>query len=147
MKTHTIAQILVNACVAVLLAVMTACSDNPVLNSDMPREIQSFVTQYYPNTAVIDYSHSNGLYHVRLKDGPGMTFNDDYAWLSINGYGYPLPQVLIFDQLPPALYMYLQETETTDQVFAADRDVSTYTLQLLESTLTYNIATQTVTQT
>lgn len=57
----------------------------------------------------------------------------------------PLPQVLLFDQLPPALYKYLEETENLGNVFSLERNRSTYTVVLLDETLSYDIATQQIT--
>lgn len=119
---------------------MGSCHDNDLYN-EMPQPIMEFVAQYFPNTAIQDFTHKGDSYHVVLKNGPGITFGKDYKWLAINGYGMPLPQVFLFDSLPPALYVYLQETENTDNVFAIERDVYGYSLMLLDNTLTYNNST------
>lgn len=125
---------------------LTACSDDDSLFNDLPPKIVNFVSEYFPDYGVENYVHSkDNLYHVRLKKGPGMTFNANQEWITINGYGLPLPRVLLFDQLPPALYLYLQETENTESVFSVERDGFTYTLVLLNDTVRYDIATGEVT--
>ncbi len=48
---------------------------------------------------------------------------------------------MLFDQLPPKLYDYLQETEQLNSVFSMERDKDYYTLTLLDSMLRYTIAT------
>ena len=53
----------------------------------------------------------------------------------------PLPQVMLFDQLPPRLYAYLQDSQQLDSVFGMERDSKRYVLTLLDSTLTYDIST------
>ncbi len=74
-----------------------------------------------------------------------MTFDHECEWEAINGYGMPLPQVLLFDQLPPALYKYLEETDDVGSVFSIERDRTSYTVVLLDSTLIYDIKTQQIT--
>lgn len=73
-----------------------------------------------------------------------MTFGPDQEWEAINGYGERLPQVLMFDQLPPALFAYLQETENMNDVFAMERDAGIYTVTVLNSTITYDSKTDTI---
>lgn len=124
---------------------LSTCSDHGELYDSLPRKIASFVTQYFPGYGIDSYSSNSSVYHVRLDNGPGLTFNSDQSWIAINGYGLPLPPVLMFDQLPPALYVYLQETENTENVFAMERDGFTYTLQLLDSTVKYDIDSENVT--
>jgi hypothetical protein len=57
----------------------------------------------------------------------------------------PLPQVLLFDRLPPSLYSYLEETENLGNVFSIERDRTTYTVVLLNETLSYDVATEQIT--
>ncbi len=129
-----------------LTAMLTSCHDSDSeLWGEMPSKISDFVTQYFPNQQVDSYSESSSTYHVRLKDGPGMTFDKDQEWIAVNGYGMPLPQVLLFDQLPPALYNYLDETQNLDSVFSIERDSASYKVVLLDSTVTYDIDTEEIT--
>lgn len=134
--------------VAVLVAaavgsVLSGCH-HAELWEELPPDISSFISQYFPNSELNSYTHTGTTYHVRIDDGPGLTFDADYKWTDINGYGMPLPQVLLFDQLPPKIYDYLQETEQLNAVFALSRDSARYTLTLLDQTLTYDIATATI---
>lgn len=125
---------------------LTACSDDDSLINDLPPKILNFVSEYFPDYGIENYVQStDSLYHVRLKKGPGMTFDARQEWITINGYGLPLPRVLLFDQLPPALYVYLQETDNTENVFSVDRDSLSYTLVLLNDTAIYDIASGEVT--
>jgi hypothetical protein len=128
------------AATALAIVMTLSCHTNDYYN-ELPDKLVSFIAQYFPNTGVESYSQSNDKYIVKLVDGPGLTFSSSYSWLDINGYGMVLPQVLLFDQLPPALYQYLQETENLHNVFTISRNKSEYTVTLLDSTLTYNIAT------
>lgn len=123
---------------AAMLFVMSSCQNDDEWN-DMPQEIASFVSKYFPGEGVNSYTHNGAAYHVRVDDGPGITFGSDYAWESVDGYGMPLPQVMLFDQLPPKLYAYLQDSQQLDSVFSMERDSKRYTLTLLDTTLVYDI--------
>lgn len=129
-----------------LMALMTACKDNEPWN-ELPEKISEFINQYFPNSEIDSYSESAATYHVRITDGPGITFAKDYSWESINGYGMPLPQVLLFDQLPPAFYKYLEETNNLGEVFSLERDNTTYTVVLLDSVLVYDIESEQISST
>jgi hypothetical protein len=128
------------AAVIMAMTLLYSCQNNEYYNQ-LPEELTKFIAHYYPNTGIESYSHSNDKYVVILKDGPGLTFSSSYAWTDINSNGAVLPQVLLFDQLPPAVYQYLQETEQLHSVFAISRNKKEYTISLLDSMLTYNIAT------
>ncbi len=123
-----------------LLFAATSCHGDDDWDA-MPQDIADFVSQYFPGSGIGSYSHNGDTYHVRIDNGPGITFDSDYAWVSVDGYGMPLPQVLLFDQLPPKLYAYLQDSQQLDSVFSMERDSRRYTLSLLNSTLIYDIAT------
>lgn len=140
-------RILFNSFFAVMATIalsVTSCHNDEPL-SEMPYKISQFVTQYFPNMGVSSFTESSDTYHVRLDNGPGLTFDKSYGWEVVNGYGMPLPQVLLFDQLPPALYSYLDETQTLDAVFTIERNSTTYTVVLLDSTLSYDIASGEIT--
>lgn len=130
--------------ITMLMTVFSACKDSEPWD-ELPEKISNFITQYFPNMGLDSFSESTTTYQVRMSNGPGMTFDKDCQWEAINGYGMPLPQVLLFDQLPPALYKYLEETENLGNVFSLERDSTTYTVVLLNSTLSYDIQTQEIT--
>lgn len=128
-------------CVAVALALVQGGCSHADIWSELPADISSFITQYFPNSQLQSYTHNAGSYHVRIDGGAGLTFGATYQWTDIDGYGMPLPQVLLFDQLPPKIFDYLQETEQLNAVFAMRRDATRYTLTLLDNDLIYTIAT------
>lgn len=126
------------AVILVFVAGLSSCGKDDEWG-EVPREIANFIEQYYPGSAISSFSESDNTYHVRIKDGPGMTFGSDYSWIVVDGYGLPLPQVMLFDQLPPKLYGYLQDSQQLDSVFGMERDSSRYTLTMLNATLFYDI--------
>ena len=116
------------------------CHDNDVWN-DVPEQISEFINHYFPYSELSSCTKTDSGYHIRIDDGPGLSFDHTYAWTSIDGYGMPLPQVLLFDQLPPALYDYIQETENLNGVFSMERDSTAYVLTLLDTSVRYIIET------
>lgn len=120
--------------------VVTSCRNNDLWD-EMPQPIALFISNYFPGNAINSYSDAGNTYHVRIDDGPGLTFDSGYKWIAIDGYGMPMPQVLLFDQLPPKLYGYLQDTDQLNEVFSMERDHVNYIVTLMDSTLKYVIET------
>ncbi|MCM1067511.1 MAG: hypothetical protein NC418_08070 [Muribaculaceae bacterium] len=120
--------------------VAAGCHDNDVWN-DVPEQIGEFINHYFPYSELSSCTETDAGYHIRIDDGPGLSFDRSYAWTSIDGYGMPLPQVLLFDQLPPALYDYIQETENLNGVFSMERDSTAYVVTLLDTSVRYIIET------
>ena len=142
---HKIAAVFAALILAVTLFSTSSCSSGGEDISGLPSPLQDFIVRYFPGSRIDSYSHPGATYHVRIYNGPGLTFDSAYQWTSIEGYGMPLPQVLLFDQLPPALYAYLQETENLDSVFGIVRTPLIYTLTLLDSTITFDIDSERIT--
>lgn len=113
----------------------------------LPRSISTFVCRYWPNPNIDSYTHpAADRYVVIVRDGPALTFGPApaYDWTEIDGCGLPLPQVLLYDQLPEPLYRYISATEALDAVFCLTRTPRLYTIRLLDSVLTYDPATHAV---
>lgn len=134
-------RIMAMAITAALLCTLPSACDHSDLWNEVPGEISNFLNEYFPNSELVSVTHNSAGYHIRIDNGPGLAFDTEYKWVDINGYGMPLPQVLLFDQLPPRLYDYLQETQQLNAVFSMSRDGTQYTLTLLSSTLTFDTAT------
>lgn len=126
----------------IALAPMTVSCDKENFWNEVPGEIATFINQYYPDSDISSYNYTKEVYHVRLKNGPGLTFDKDQQWVSVNGYGMPIPQILLFDQLPPKLYNYLQETEQLNSVFSISRSKGIYNVSLLQRNLRYDSANE-----
>lgn len=129
---------------AIMAITFVSCSNNENYD-DMPQKVQNFLSQYYPNSEVSAFSSTMTTYTLTVKNGPTIVFNSDSNWTQINGNGMPLPKELLFNDFPPVLYNYLQETENTGNVFTVIRDSKEYIVELLDYTLYYNIATAEIT--
>lgn len=126
-----------------LLVIPAGCASDD--REDVPGPVAQFLSKYFPLQAVTQCSYDNDTYHVKLRNSTALTFDDRYHWISVNGYGDTLPEMLLFDELPPALYNYLQELSLTSQVYAVTRDSFLYHVMLLDSSVTYDISSGIVT--
>lgn len=127
-----------------LLVVLGACSNDA--SDDLPSAVSKFTTQYFPGLSVKSYNEmSDGGCVVQLSGGPTLRFDSENQWIEIEGNGSKLPQVLMYDQLPPALYDYLQGTEQQADVYAMKRDKYYYKLTMLDTVITYEISTGKIT--
>lgn len=126
---------------ALLIAMtfMSGCSDqyNDAWDA-LPETIAEFVSRYYPEAAVKKYVEDDGQYYVSIKNGAEIIFNSDYQWTSLNGRGGTLPQIFLFDELPPTLYSYLQETEEVDDVYTVSRDAAGYKVKTNSEIISYS---------
>jgi len=127
-----------------MIVVLGACSSDA--SEELPSAVSQFTTQYFPGIGVKSYNElSDGGCVVQLSGGPTLRFDSDYKWIDIDGNGVKLPQVLMYDQLPTELYEYLQATEQQTDVYVLKRDKYFYKLTMLDTVLTYDIATGKVT--
>lgn len=133
------------AILSVLALALSACSNNEEVYNNMPSEITKFVAQYYPNSQVETFTDTDTSYRLVLKDGPTILFDRTCLWEMLDGNGSVIVQNFLFNELPPELYEYLQSTDDLNQVFTVSRDSKTYTVGLLDQTLTYDIASGDIT--
>lgn len=129
--------------IIILTAVLglSGCSDDHDYTGNVPSSIQEFVSEYFPEQSISEYSTDGSVYRVKLHNSAAISFDGSYKWMSVNGYGNTLPEMFLFDQLPPALYSYIQEMQAVDGVYSVTRDNTSYTVSLIDSTVTYDIAT------
>lgn len=121
-----------------------ACHNS--LWDEMPSAISTFVSKYFPEIDIAEYDTVSGGYRVEMRNSATITFNDSYSWVSVNGNGGTLPQMLLFDELPEELYRHLEAIEELGSVYTISRDTKTYQVQLLDSYITYDVATGKITR-
>lgn len=129
--------------IVVGIIVFGACSSN--VWDEVPSPITSFVEQYYPGSGLSSYNQTDNGYQVKIANGATLSFDSDYFWTSIDGNGVRLPEVLVYNQLPPALFNYLQSVEQQNSVYRMSRDAHFYKLTMENTVITYDIATGKVT--
>lgn len=119
---------------------LSACSSSSVWD-EVPTPITSFIEQYYPGSGVKSFSQTTDGYKVKITNGASLSFDEEYNWTFIDGNGVRLPEVLVYNQLPPALFNYLQGIEQQSDVYAMNRDKTYYKLTMFDTVITYEIAT------
>lgn len=123
--------------------VMGACSTN--LWDELPSQITSFISQYFPGAGVKSYKETNSDFRVNVDNGTTLVFDSDYNWVEIDGNGSRLPEVLIYDQLPPAFFNYLQGINAQNGVYMMMRDQDFYKVTTANTVITYAVATGKIT--
>lgn len=127
-----------------MVVLMGACNDH--VWDELPTTVQSFISQYFPYGEVASYTEGkDGSVEVQMKNGPTLKFDSDMGWTSINGNGVPLPEVLLYNQLPSELYDYLSENEQTASVYVLTRTYDTIRVDLFDTYINYNIDSKTIT--
>lgn len=126
------------------IIILGGCSNN--LWDEVPTPITSFIEQYYPGSGVSGVVQTaDGGYKVTINNGATLVFDSEYSWISVDGNGVRLPEVLVYNQLPPALYNYLQGIEQQDMVFKMSRDSKFYKLTMEDTVITYDIVSGKIT--
>jgi hypothetical protein len=128
-----------------IVAASVAASCDSEVWDDLPTPVAKFFTDYFPGQEVSAYSTSDSGSVAQVKNGVTVTFDSGNAWIDVNGNGSTLPDIFLYDQLPEALYRYLQEMEVTAGVYQVSRGDGKYTVELLDTYLYYDIATGAVT--
>ncbi|MDE7153987.1 MAG: hypothetical protein K2O00_06035 [Muribaculaceae bacterium] len=138
MKKHAVTAVLVIA------AILTACTNS--LLDQLPEKVIDFIEEYFPGEGVSTAEYNDGVtLVVRLHNSAIISFDKENNWSSVSGSGSTLPQMFLFDQLPPAFYQYLQETENLNGVYGVIRNNRLYRVELRNSSLIYNIEEGTIT--
>ncbi|MCM1022192.1 MAG: hypothetical protein NC343_07980 [Muribaculum sp.] len=120
--------------VAMIVVLLMACSDS--LWDDLPSPISKFITTYYPNTAISQYSDENNQYRVVVKNGPTMTFDSQFHWTMVDGNGVALPSIFAYNEMP-GVYEFLQARDETNNVFKAVNNARTYVVTLSDRIIEY----------
>jgi len=133
--------------VAVIFLLLSAVAcDKDDLWDELPRPVAKFVSSYFAESGVNAYSVTSDAYRVRLNGGMVLVFAENYDWVDVNGNGGVLPQIFLFDQLPPSLYDYLQTGSLLGDVKRVVRTSELYTVTLTDTYVYYDIGSGKVTQ-
>ncbi len=117
-----------------------ACSDDDAWD-ELPSAISNFISEYFPGVGVSSYDEVGESYRVQVRNSATLVFDKDYHWTEIDGNGVPLPEVLMYDQLPPALYNYLQGLEQQAEVYGVKRGKDSYMLTMHDTVITFDAGT------
>lgn len=132
-------QILFLAPLLMLILSIGACSNS--VWDEIPSTISNFISEYFPGSGVSTFNEDDDNYYVKIKNGATLVFDKEYRWTEVDGNGVQLPEVFAYDQLPPALYNYLQGIEQQGDVYCVKRDKDYYKLTMHDTVITYEIST------
>lgn len=135
MKHNTFLHILI----LTLLILTGACSSN--VWDELPPKISSFVAEYFPGQGIKSYTENDNEERVQLNGGTTLVFDRNREWTTVDPGGNIVPEVFLYDCMPPALFQYLEETSNTENVYKAERTSREYILTLNGTYITYNIDT------
>lgn len=134
-----------NAITGLMIMVMAviglnACSSS-VDPDNLPAPVRTFVLKYFQDQPIASWSDVNTNYQVNMKNGATLVFDPKGAWVAVNGNGSPLPEMMMRDELPAALFQYLEANGAAAGVYSMIRNAQTYKLTMRTTVITYTIAT------
>ncbi len=139
---NTMTSFIKHIAILAIIFLTGACTSSSPEADDMPASVTSFITTYFPSSAIESASStSGGGWLVTIKDGAQLTFDASDDWTDINGRGETLPQMLLTDQLPSKVTDYLTEMELLDGVYRLTRSWHELKVELQDSYFTYNSQT------
>ena len=128
-----------------LLAILGVGACSSEAWEELPSSIATFISQYFPGSGVKSYNETDNGCIVKVNNGATLKFDKENEWTEIDGNGVRLPEVMMYDQLPPALFDFLQSTSQQGEVYAMSRDKKFYKLTMLDTVITFNIQTGAIT--
>lgn len=141
-KRSLLLAVLLTVCIG-LCGGLTSCGDDDF--KSLPREIQQFISQYFPGQGVANYNESAGTYTVNLENSATLVFNPSLKWTTVDGNGNTIPQQLIFDQFPSQLYDYIETTDNLGEVYAVSRNAGIYMVTFHGYIISYDVASGKIT--
>lgn len=112
---------------------------------ELPSPIAAFISQYYPGSGIKSYTENDNGSVVKVNNGATLKFDKENEWTEIDGNGVKLPEVMMYNLLPPALFDFLQSTSQQSEVYAMSRDRKFYKLTMQDTVITFNIQTSAIT--
>lgn len=114
-----------------LFLLMTACTDKPVLPTQLPGAITEFILQNFPGQTISfaskDLEITGWQYDVMLADGTQIDFDTDHQWDKIQSpMTTPVPTALI----PAPIVTHLQANFPDAMILKIDKEHYGYEVEL-----------------
>lgn len=114
-----------------LVLLMTACSDKPVLPTELPAPVMSFIQQTYPGQTITfaqkDLELTGWKYEVFLADGSHVEFDTDDTWDKVES---PMTQPVPAQLIPAPIATHLQANFPGAFVTKIDKERNGYEIEL-----------------
>ncbi|MDR2040637.1 MAG: PepSY-like domain-containing protein [Bacteroidales bacterium] len=111
-------------------------NDQNVDINSLPASIKDFLATYYPNILIREIEKkarhdSNGkMYEVELVNGVEIDFNQDGAWLSIDGNDRELPESFI-QTLPAGISLYIDTNYPNAYISEIEKENNSYKVEII----------------
>ena len=128
---------------AIFISSLSSCGPSPW--DEMPVSVSNFVDKYFNEGTIADVTQTDNGYVVVIKNGAELRFDGEDQWISVDGRGEILPQMLLTDQLPAKVVDYLKAMELLGGVYKIQRYRGKLTVTLADSYFTYDYTTDTLT--
>ena len=114
-----------------LVLLMTGCSDKPVLPTELPAPVMSFIQQTYPGQTITfaqkDFELTGWKYEVFLADGSHVEFDTDDTWDKVES---PMTQPVPAQLIPAPIATHLQANFPGAFVTKIDKERNGYEIEL-----------------
>ena len=114
-----------------LVLLMTGCSDKPVLPTELPAPVMSFIQQTYPGQTITfaqkDLELTGWKYEVFLADGSHVEFDTDDTWDKVES---PMTQPVPAQLIPAPIATHLQANFPGTFVTKIDKERNGYEIEL-----------------
>ena len=114
-----------------LVLLMTGCSDKPVLPTELPAPVMSFIQQTYPGQTITfaqkDLELTGWKYEVFLADGFHVEFDTDDTWDKVES---PMTQPVPAQLIPAPIATHLQANFPGAFVTKIDKERNGYEIEL-----------------
>ena len=114
-----------------LVLLMTGCSDKPVMPTELPAPVMSFIQQTYPGQTITfaqkDLELTGWKYEVFLADGSHVEFDTDDTWDKVES---PMTQPVPAQLIPAPIATHLQANFPGAFVTKIDKERNGYEIEL-----------------
>ena len=114
-----------------LVLLMTGCSDKPVMPTELPAPVMSFIQQTYPGQTITfaqkDLELTGRKYEVFLADGSHVEFDTDDTWDKVES---PMTQPVPAQLIPAPIATHLQANFPGAFVTKIDKERNGYEIEL-----------------
>lgn len=122
---------IVSGIFALLVLLMTACSDKPVVPEQLPAPVRTFVQGTYPGATITfaqkDLELTGWKYEVFMADGTHIEFDTDDAWDKIES---PMAKPIPTQVIPAPIATHLQANFPSAFVTKIEKERNGYEVEL-----------------
>ena len=113
-----------------ILLALAACDDRPVVPTELPQEIQSFVQQNFPGQTISfaqkDWELFFNQYDITLADGTQVSFDTSNVWDKVESHVAPVPAALV----PAPIATYVSANFPAVAIVKIDKERYGYEVEL-----------------